>query len=188
MTLVDGISSREQFGYEGMAGLMIGGILFSASLKIRLFPFHPPSGPCLLPPQNRSSRHIFFCPYEPPAMPLHSQGSQYPRRRIQGASRDHLESSHPYPTGSAWYAPSGSHCGLLSQAVKRRPDGQTDLDAKGPDPELSGRLVAAIRMTPSLVSKPSISTSNWLRVLFPLHHVRHPARLHVIARPHQSHQ
>src|SRR5881396_3636080 len=28
----------------------------------------------------------------------------------------------------------------------------------------SGRLVAAIRMTPSLVSKPSISTSSWLRV------------------------
>ena len=28
----------------------------------------------------------------------------------------------------------------------------------------SGRLVAAIRMTPSLDSKPSISTSNWLRV------------------------
>ena len=29
---------------------------------------------------------------------------------------------------------------------------------------MSGRLVAAMRMTPALVSKPSISTSSWLRV------------------------
>ncbi len=34
-------------------------------------------------------------------------------------------------------------------------------DAAGRDPGRSGRLVAAIRMMPSLASKPSISTSNW---------------------------
>jgi hypothetical protein len=45
-----------------------------------------------------------------------------------------------------------------------RSAGRNGRGAAAPGSSTSGRLVAAIRMTPSLASKPSISTSNWLRV------------------------
>ena len=61
-------------------------------------------------------------------------------------------------------APRGSPCGPRGRDGRRRSGGRSDPGRSSAGSRMSGRLVAAIRITPCVWSKPSISTSSWLSV------------------------
>ena len=61
-------------------------------------------------------------------------------------------------------APAGSAAAPRGRAAARRSGGRSGPGRSRAGSRMSGRLVAAIMTTPSVVSKPSISESIWLRV------------------------
>src|SRR5712692_8202803 len=160
--LVERIGARQEVGHEGMAALVIGGGALLGLGDDHGAPLHPISTLSLAFSKSIISTTFLSWRAASSAASFTRLARSAPEKPEVPRARTMRSTLGASGMRRAWTRRISSRpltSGRATTTCRSKRPGRSRAGSR-----TSGRLVAAMRMTPSLVSKPSISTRSWLRV------------------------